>query len=127
MSAWGYGEGSGSARGQGVPAQVHYLGDPGRGSVWEETIINCPPHIQLLAMSATIANADDLGGWISQAPPPPRALSNALCCCKSSHTASPHAYLMSRMYTHAIRMVQSAGSDPVMLESVSVLVAISTH
>ena len=52
-----------------IPAtttQVHYLGDPGRGSVWEETIINCPPHIVLLAMSATIANADDLGGWISQ-------------------------------------------------------------
>jgi superfamily II RNA helicase len=47
--------------------QVHYLGDPGRGSVWEETIINCPPHIRLLAMSATIANAHDLGGWISQA------------------------------------------------------------
>jgi len=48
--------------------KVHYLGDPGRGSVWEETIINCPPHIRLLAMSATIANAQDLGGWISQVP-----------------------------------------------------------
>ena len=50
-------------------AQVHYLGDPDRGSVWEETIINCPRHIQLLAMSATIANPDDLGGWITQASP----------------------------------------------------------
>lgn len=50
-------------------AQVHYLGDPDRGSVWEETIINCPRHIQLLAMSATVANPDDLGGWISQARP----------------------------------------------------------
>lgn len=46
--------------------EVHYLGDPDRGSVWEETIINCPRHIQLLAMSATVANPDDLGGWISQ-------------------------------------------------------------
>lgn len=45
--------------------EVHYLGDPWRGSVWEEVIINCPRHIQLLAMSATVKNPDDLGGWIS--------------------------------------------------------------
>lgn len=49
--------------------EVHYLGDPSRGSVWEEVIINCPPHIQMLAMSATIANADDLGDWINKVAP----------------------------------------------------------
>lgn len=27
--------------------EVHYLGDPWRGSVWEEAIINCPRHIQV--------------------------------------------------------------------------------
>ena len=47
--------------------EVHYLGDPDRGSVWEEVIINCPTHIQLLCLSATVANPDDLGGWISEA------------------------------------------------------------
>ena len=46
--------------------EVHYLGDPSRGSVWEEVIINCPKHIQLLCMSATVRNPDDLGAWISQ-------------------------------------------------------------
>jgi superfamily II RNA helicase len=46
--------------------EVHYLGDPSRGSVWEEVIINCPQDIQLCAMSATIANADDLGAWIEE-------------------------------------------------------------
>ena len=46
--------------------EVHYLGDPSRGSVWEEVIINCPAHIQLCAMSATVANADDLGAWIDE-------------------------------------------------------------
>ncbi len=46
--------------------QVHYLGDPHRGSVWEEAIINCPRHIQLLCMSATVKNPDDLGGWIAK-------------------------------------------------------------
>jgi len=46
--------------------EVHYLGDPGRGSVWEEVIIALPPDIQILAMSATIRNPDDLGGWITE-------------------------------------------------------------
>ncbi len=46
--------------------EVHYLADPYRGSVWEEVIINCPPSIQLLAMSATVRNPADLGGWISK-------------------------------------------------------------
>ena len=50
--------------------EVHYLGDPSRGSVWEEVIINCPPDIQILAMSATIANSDDLGAWINKVHPP---------------------------------------------------------
>lgn len=46
--------------------EVHYLGDPNRGSVWEEVIINCPKHIQMLCMSATVQNPRDLGGWIQQ-------------------------------------------------------------
>ena len=46
--------------------QVHYLGNEGRGTVWEEIIINCPAHIQMLAMSATVANPDDLGSWITK-------------------------------------------------------------
>ncbi|KAL0028996.1 hypothetical protein WJX77_010606 [Trebouxia sp. C0004] len=46
--------------------EVHYLGNTGRGTVWEEIIINCPAHIQLLSMSATVANPDDLGFWITK-------------------------------------------------------------
>ena len=45
---------------------MHYLGNEGRGTVWEEIIINCPAHIQLLSMSATVANPDDLGFWITK-------------------------------------------------------------
>lgn len=52
--------------------EVHYLGDPDRGSVWEEAIINCPRHIQMLCMSATVKNPDDLGGWISKVPRSPQ-------------------------------------------------------
>lgn len=45
--------------------EVHYLGHADRGSVWEEIVINCPPHMKLLAMSATVANPEEIGSWIS--------------------------------------------------------------
>ena len=34
--------------------EVHYLGDPHRGTVWEECVIYCPSHVQLLCLSATV-------------------------------------------------------------------------
>ncbi|MFP3913555.1 MAG: DEAD/DEAH box helicase [Actinomycetota bacterium] len=45
--------------------EVHYLQDPFRGAVWEEVIIHAPPHLQLVALSATIANADEFSDWIA--------------------------------------------------------------
>lgn len=45
--------------------EVHYLADPQRGTVWEEAIITCPQHVQLVCLSATIANADEIAAWIS--------------------------------------------------------------
>jgi superfamily II RNA helicase len=47
--------------------ECHYLNDFGRGTVWEESIIRCPSHIRLVALSATIANARELTAWIEQA------------------------------------------------------------
>ncbi|MBE9019570.1 DEAD/DEAH box helicase, partial [Chroococcidiopsidales cyanobacterium LEGE 13417] len=53
---------------EGVEAVVldecHYMNDRQRGTVWEESIIYCPPDIQLVALSATIANSDQLTDWI---------------------------------------------------------------
>ena len=46
--------------------EVHYLADANRGTVWEETIIYLPPRIQLLCLSATVGNPDDLAGWIEE-------------------------------------------------------------
>ncbi len=46
--------------------ECHYMNDPDRGTVWEESIIYSPPNLQILALSATIANAKDLTSWISQ-------------------------------------------------------------
>ena len=45
--------------------ECHYMNDPERGTVWEESIIYSPPNIQILALSATVANAKELTEWIS--------------------------------------------------------------
>lgn len=44
--------------------EVHYLDDEERGTVWEESILFTPPHINLLALSATIPNIEDIAEWI---------------------------------------------------------------
>lgn len=44
--------------------ECHYMNDRQRGTVWEESIIYCPPNIQLIALSATIANAQQLADWM---------------------------------------------------------------
>ncbi|MFW6358471.1 MAG: DEAD/DEAH box helicase [Chroococcales cyanobacterium] len=55
---------------EGVEAVVldecHYMNDRQRGTVWEESIIYSPKAVQLLALSATIANAEQLTAWIHQ-------------------------------------------------------------
>ncbi|MBT9589132.1 DEAD/DEAH box helicase [bacterium] len=43
--------------------ECHYMNDPERGTVWEESIIYSPEEVQLIALSATVANADDLRAW----------------------------------------------------------------
>jgi ATP-dependent RNA helicase HelY len=45
--------------------EVHYLQDPFRGAVWEEIIIHAPPDLQLVSLSATIANAVEFADWVA--------------------------------------------------------------
>ena len=44
--------------------EAHFLGDPDRGVVWEETMIYLPARIPLLLLSATIGNAHQISGWL---------------------------------------------------------------
>nr|WP_211173208.1 RNA helicase [Brasilonema bromeliae] len=46
--------------------ECHYMNDRQRGTVWEESIIYCPREIQLVALSATVANSDQLTDWLNQ-------------------------------------------------------------
>jgi len=44
--------------------EVHYIDNPERGTVWEESLIFLPKHMQILALSATIPNIEQLASWI---------------------------------------------------------------
>lgn len=44
--------------------EVHYINDPARGKVWEETIMLLPEHIQMLMLSATIDKPERFARWI---------------------------------------------------------------
>ena len=45
--------------------EVHYMNDEQRGTVWEESIIYCPTNIQIIALSATVQNSQQLTNWIN--------------------------------------------------------------
>jgi superfamily II RNA helicase len=45
--------------------ECHYMGDEGRGTVWEEIIVAAPPDVLLVALSATVANVKEIADWIS--------------------------------------------------------------
>ena len=46
--------------------EVHYLADRFRGAVWEEVIIGLAESIQVVALSATVSNAEEFGEWLSE-------------------------------------------------------------
>lgn len=45
--------------------EAHFLGDADRGVVWEEIMIYLPARINLLLLSATIGNGDEIAAWLS--------------------------------------------------------------
>jgi ATP-dependent RNA helicase HelY len=46
--------------------EVHYLADRFRGAVWEEVIIHLPQSVRVVALSATVSNAEEFGDWLAE-------------------------------------------------------------
>lgn len=46
--------------------EFHYINDPSRGTVWEESVIYSPKKVQIVALSATINNPEELINWIQE-------------------------------------------------------------
>lgn len=45
--------------------EVHFLEDPYRGAVWEEVVLNLAEDVGIVALSATVSNAEELGDWLT--------------------------------------------------------------
>ena len=56
--------------------EIHFLADTERGTTWEESIILCPEHIQLVCLSATVSNAEEIAGWIGRTHRPIRLVTH---------------------------------------------------
>ena len=46
--------------------ELHYMADPQRGPVWEESIILAPNSATLLMLSASVSNAAEIAAWIEE-------------------------------------------------------------
>jgi superfamily II RNA helicase len=44
--------------------EIHFLDDPERGTVWEESIILAPREIRFMCLSATVPNINELANWM---------------------------------------------------------------
>jgi superfamily II RNA helicase len=44
--------------------EVHYINDPDRGHVWEETLMLLPPQIKLVLLSATLSKPYEFAKWL---------------------------------------------------------------
>ncbi|MBV9170305.1 MAG: DEAD/DEAH box helicase [Chloroflexi bacterium] len=47
--------------------EVHYMGDPERGTAWEESILLAPRGLPLVCLSATVPNAAEIAEWLRDA------------------------------------------------------------
>lgn len=46
--------------------EVHFMDDPERGTVWEESLIFAPAQIRFISLSATIPNLEEVGDWLEE-------------------------------------------------------------
>lgn len=46
--------------------EVHYINDPDRGHVWEETLMLLPPQVKLILLSATLSQPYGFAKWLGE-------------------------------------------------------------
>src|SRR6266567_3713398 len=86
--------------------EVHYLADRSRGAVWEEVIIHLPESVRVVALSATVSNAEEFGEWLDQ-------VRGGTAVIVDEHRPVPlwqHVLAGNRLYDLFIDTVPTAGS-----------------
>ena len=85
--------------------EVHYIGDKQRGTVWEECLILIPPNIQLVMLSATLANPEKFGEWLQKIKGVPLMLT-------SNHKrVVPLKYYLYLTFINKLDKVKKSGDD----------------
>lgn len=85
--------------------EVHYMKDPERGVVWEESIILLPDAIRFVFLSATIPNAREFSEWVAQ-------LHNQVChVVYTEHRPIPLRYFLSPLGDPNLYLVRNADGD----------------
>lgn len=101
--------------------EIHYLADPERGTTWEESIILCPEHVQLICLSATVTNADEIAAWISRTHRPIRLITHTQRAVPLSlyyfienklHQVVDHEGMLIRDFPHAGGEMKRQGGRP---------------
>ena len=80
--------------------EAHFITDPERGPVWEEVVIHAPPSVRLVALSATLDEAELLAAWMQERRGP-----TDLVVCDQRPVPLRHVYAIGRL----------DGTDPVLL------------
>ena len=57
--------------------EFHYMNDPSRGTVWEESVISSSVETKLVALSATVSNDEQLKGWMRKVHGPTEVVSSS--------------------------------------------------
>ena len=90
--------------------EVHYINDPDRGKVWEESIILLPKEINLVMLSATIDQPEVFASWIGDIKEVPISL------IPTSHRVVPLKHYFWKSY-----IVLNNGKDEIKWELVEIM------
>jgi superfamily II RNA helicase len=80
--------------------EVHYINDPDRGKIWEETIVLLPSNINLVMLSATIDKPEVFASWVGDIKKIPISL------IPTSHRVVPLRHYFWKSY-----VIQENGKD----------------
>ena len=90
--------------------EVHYINDPDRGKVWEETIVLLPKNINLVMLSATIDEPEFFASWVGNIKETPISL------IPTSHRVVPLKHYFWKSY-----IIDNNGKDEIKYELLEIL------
>ena len=91
--------------------EIHYMKDPERGVVWEESIIMLPDACHFVFLSATIPNAKEFSEWVA-------SIHHQPChVVYTDHRPTPLKYFLANNGTEAPTLIKEA-DGPVRVEAI---------